>query len=190
MLLPKSVRSFKFVVRSKKTARYQLLTTNYLLPTTYSRQRRSGFTLIELLIAITIIAIIIGIGTLSWTKSQEKARDGKRKSDAKTIQQGLEEYFQTNRQYPLAASCSNDASGNWLSGFKNVLTGTPTYLKDVPRDPANNAEFKYCYEPTTTNLKYNLYLRLENTADPDAESPLNPAPPPAYNYSNYRLTNP
>src|SRR3990167_6962536 len=76
----------------KKSIHYSPLTINIKV--------KQGFTLIELLVVISIIAILVAAATASWTNAQQKSRDGKRKSDLKSIQQSLELYLQDNGTYP------------------------------------------------------------------------------------------
>ena len=121
MSLPQLVRSLEFVVRTK--------TTNYL-PTANCKVKR-GFTLIELLVVITIIGILLGAATVSYTISQKKGRDGKRKSDIAAIQQGLELYYQVNRRYPQTEWANSTAATPWIPGL------TSTYIKSLPKDPIN-----------------------------------------------------
>src|SRR3989344_9590535 len=66
------------------------------------QSNQKGFTLIELLVVITIIALLIGAATVSYTKVQQKGRDTKRKSDLKAIQQALEIYYQTYGTYTIS----------------------------------------------------------------------------------------
>ena len=93
------------------------------------RNIKVGFTLIELLVVITIIAILIGVGTVSFAKIQEKGRDSKRKTDLKSTQQALELFYANYKAYPDEPpndhlSCSiivDSLNGN------SVVPGHPTW---------------------------------------------------------------
>lgn len=64
-----------------------------------------GFTLLEVLVVIGIIAIILGLGTASYSTAQKKARDAKRKIDLRNVQKGLEQYYVIcNYKYPTPAT--------------------------------------------------------------------------------------
>jgi len=60
----------------------------------------SGFTLLELLVVISIIGILIALGTVSYSVAQRKSRDAKRKGDVKSLQNGFEQYYSQNGRYP------------------------------------------------------------------------------------------
>ncbi|PIW08190.1 hypothetical protein COW38_01240, partial [Candidatus Collierbacteria bacterium CG17_big_fil_post_rev_8_21_14_2_50_45_7] len=42
---------------------------------------KKGFTLIELLVVITIIATLIGVASVSYSRATKSARDARRKTD-------------------------------------------------------------------------------------------------------------
>lgn len=138
------------------------------------RQRRQGFTLIELLIVISIIAVLIASATPSWQNAQMKSRDGKRKADAKAIQQALEIYLQKNGTYPQATpgqiQC-NILGDNHAVAWGTEFACTPSggskivYMQQLPKDPAYQDTAGYNY--TGGNFAYILSTKLENTNDPE-----------------------
>lgn len=142
-------------------------------------QKRSGFTLIELLVVISIIAILVAAGTVSWTNAQVKGRDTKRKADIRTIQNALELYFQTNGRYPPY----NDppGSGDYLCWTTFINSNTypqvrnalvPVYLPKMPDDPRWPGEqfYNYLYVKVAPG-KYELYAALENPKDSEKGGP-------------------
>lgn len=68
---------------------------------------RSGFTLFELLVSISIIGILIALGTVSFTTAQQSGRDSRRRSDITGIRNALEQYYARNTGYP--AVCNDSA---------------------------------------------------------------------------------
>ncbi|MCR4324084.1 MAG: prepilin-type N-terminal cleavage/methylation domain-containing protein, partial [Candidatus Curtissbacteria bacterium] len=102
---------------------------------------KKGFTLIELLIVMSIIGVMVAAGSSSWMNAQQKGRDGKRKSDAKAVQQALETYLSTNGRYPRSTSgqiiCNTGADNNkvikWGDAF--ACNGV-TYMQQIPKDPS------------------------------------------------------
>lgn len=104
--------------------------------------------MIELLIAISIMAILTGIGVYSYTNAQIKARDTKRKQDIAQVKAAMMLYFEDNKEYPPKQSdplnsggntcateattqmtfCPSNAGGTWISNVTN-------YIQKLPKDP-------------------------------------------------------
>ena len=90
----------------------------------HKRFHQWGFTLIELLVVISIIGILIALGTASYTTAQKKGRDAKRQADMKAVQDALDQYKSIHGQYPTNEDCS-------ASDITEVLpAGFPTDPKD------------------------------------------------------------
>src|SRR3989344_2871831 len=163
------------------------------------QSNQKGFTLIELLVVITIIALLIGAATVSYTKVQQKGRDTKRKSDLKAIQQALEIYYQTYGTYTISdidslgigMICSGaGAPGTvlWGSVFQCPPSTGPIFMQKLPKDPLNSGLSVYFYTGgfpiyTSTNT-YILSAQLENTGDPEISTGCN------MGNHNYCVTNP
>lgn len=164
------------VHRKIKTVNRQLTTVSPALPT--GRRKFKGFTLIELLVVITIISILLAMGTYSYTNAQRKGRDGKRKADMKTVQQALELYYQDNGAYPAAGgtgkiNCEQGGASvelTWgTSAFScdDPVSGSSiSYLEKLPKDPKGTNEYFYSAPATPVNY-YVISAVLENTADQD-----------------------
>ncbi len=101
----------------------------------------NGFTLIELLIAVSIVAIISAIGLISFSASQEKVRDAKRKQDLRSIKTALElyKYKSPTKSYPatLGVCCFEGAlvSSSEKPWIKEL---TKDYISFTPVDPLRN----------------------------------------------------
>jgi prepilin-type N-terminal cleavage/methylation domain-containing protein len=92
---------------------------------TYRKQ--SGFSLLELLVVIGIIGILVGIGTISYTSAQTRARDSRRRGDIEAVGKALEQYYaQNNGTYPLDDSCA---------GYEGFLAG------GAPTDPKTGSSY-------------------------------------------------
>ncbi len=63
-----------------------------------------GFTLLEILVVISIIGILIAIGSAAFTTAQKKGRDARRRADMKQYQSAYEQYFSENNAYSTCAA--------------------------------------------------------------------------------------
>ncbi|MFH0937292.1 MAG: type II secretion system protein [Candidatus Daviesbacteria bacterium] len=98
-----------------------------------------GFTLIELLIVISIIAILVTIGVVTYSGIQKNARDAKRKVDINTIAEAWEMHIsKTTPKYPALQEDwfsagvypkdpSTNSNYNYVSGGANETTGADTF---------------------------------------------------------------
>ena len=133
---------------------------------------RNGFTLIELLVVIAILAILVVSGIASFTSSQKKSRDIRRKNDLRQISLALESYYNDFGSFPKA-----DGSGNimgcgaggvalceWGKVWSNTTPSPATiYMLTLPKDvPASNS---YYYTTDANGSYYRLYARIENDQD-------------------------
>lgn len=117
-------------------------------------RRQAGLTLIELLIVISIIAVLIIVGWMTWRNQFDKAKDTSRKDDLQRLSIAFEEYFNDYECYPPADILQN-CGGDELS----------PYLESIPCDPLTDTA--YCYiadEPCPRNFR--ILASLDNTSDP------------------------
>jgi prepilin-type N-terminal cleavage/methylation domain-containing protein len=99
-----------------------------------------GFSLIELLVAISIMSVLLAMGTVSYTSAQRKGRDGRRRADMKEIQKALEQYYQNyNSTYPASL-----ASGDTLT-VAPAAGGASAEEYIIPTDPKNDPPYEYSY---------------------------------------------
>lgn len=147
-----------------------------------------GFTLIELLVVITIIALLIGIGSYSWDKARQKARDNRRKQDLHAIKGALALYWNDDKnEYPPVLNSpllcpgtpthdemrefSSDCADIWIPDLAT------TYIQKLPKDPLQGSVTIpiyckpiikiYCYQVANDRKKYFLWAKLENKNDPE-----------------------
>src|SRR3989344_5820326 len=119
-----------------------------MYPMTQSKKR--GFTLIELLVVIAIIGILSSVVLASLNSARRKSRDARRIADIGQIRLALELYFDTNRNYPLAA----------LSGL------APTYIPVLPTDPLGVAYVYTGLGAGAVCTSYHLGTTLEESTNP------------------------
>lgn len=110
---------------------------------------RSGFTLFELLVVISIIAILVALGTVSYSTAQQNGRDSRRRGDMTGLQNALEQYYSVNSGYP-----DDCAAATLVSVLPN---GLPT---DPKNDPSN---YDYTYACDGVTQTYCVCAKLERT---------------------------
>jgi prepilin-type N-terminal cleavage/methylation domain-containing protein len=129
------------------------------------RKLKKGFTLVELMVVITVIAILMTIAIVSFTRIQKQARDTKRKADIRTLQTALQAYFTEFQAYPIVAATAQPAG--------DVLTGVldPTYIPSIPIAPKGAAGTYggiYSYVNSTNGFTYAICSNLETATDSGA----------------------
>jgi len=105
---------------------------------------KKAFTLLEMLIVLGIIAVILAALTISFSTTQKKTRDARRKSDLKSMQNALEQYYSTcGYVYPTDLSAPMDCTAR-PEGF----------ITQVPVDPKTATP--YIYSPTGSGGGFSL----------------------------------
>lgn len=164
--------SWLVVSGHKKTINYQLSTIN---------RNSTGFTLIELLVVIAIIGILAALATVSYSESQQKSRDSRRKADLSAIQKALELAKQDTAgaySYPICLSYGPPPVGMPTNACDLDILA-PTYIKTIPVDPKTNIAYTYYtytndYSTSCTTAStcttYKLVACLENIKDPQRDN--------------------
>lgn len=99
----------------------------YICRVLYSKdmQNKKGFTLLELLVVVSIIGLLMAMGTVAFMTAQQRGRDSKRRSDMQAVQKAFEQYHAVNGG--VYAGCEVMATAEFL----------PNGLPTDPR-PANS----------------------------------------------------
>jgi len=130
-----------------------------------------GFTLIELLISIAILGILATIGMSTFRNSQMRSRDVQRKANLKQVANALELYYSDYGKYPDAGSGEIKACNDGISlcdwGEGEFTDGKTVYFKKLPKDPTPGLNYFYKLVADSSNQKYQLFARLENSQDQD-----------------------
>lgn len=111
-----------------------------------------GFTMIEILVVTTIIALLSGIATISYTQLSKQSRDARRKTDLEQVRAALEMYRSNNNSYPI---------GDW--GSLSVLSQSPVYLQSLPTDPKDTT-YDYYYSGSSSDYTLGAYLEQDSSS--------------------------
>ena len=149
---------------------YLNLTPDSRLPT--PKRKASGFTLIELLVVMAILGILTTIVASSFSSSQEKAHDARRKSDLEGLAKALEVYYNDNNRYPQSNSgnlnvtdCGATGANPCSWGGEFTDTAGTVYMAKVPEETSSARRFYYTTDAQFQS--YARYTRLENDLDKD-----------------------
>lgn len=96
------------------------------------RNKKSGFSLLELLVVVSIMGILIALGTVAFNTAQKKSRDSRRRADIKAMQDAFEQYRADNVEYD---DCTSMATFDAGSG--QIMPG------GLPVDPKNSGSNVY-----------------------------------------------
>lgn len=103
-----------------------------------------SFTLIELLVVISIIGLLSSIVFTSLSSARASARDARRLSDIREIQNALELHYADKGYYPITVGGIWGHSyydGNWNNGV--IGLALDPYLPTLPVDPKNESTAGY-----------------------------------------------
>lgn len=93
---------------------------------------RKGFTLIEVLLVVLIMGILMTVSIYTWSSVSKRSRNNVRKSDTERIRGVLQQYYTTNRAYPVLNS------GAFIADCQlNQDTKFTALLSSVPQDPSH-----------------------------------------------------
>lgn len=96
------------------------------------KKKQKGFSLLELLVVISIMGILIALGTVAFITVQKKGRDSRRRADVKAMQDAFEQYRAENTGYE---ACSTMAA--YSDGSGAIMPG------GLPADPKNSGSYVY-----------------------------------------------
>lgn len=140
---------------------------------------KKGFTLIELLIVIAIIGILTALVTTNLQSARSRARDIRRKSDLRSIEQSLRLYYNDARGFPIGdgttsyqiKGCGTVAVPTTCSWGGEFKTTNNTYMSSLPLDPSSSdsSTINYQYYSADSDA-YLLVTELENASDQDIEN--------------------
>ncbi len=118
---------------------------------------KKSFTLVELMVVVAVIAILATALLIGLGGARKKARDAKRLSSVKEIQNVLELYYAKEGNYP---------SGGY-SNLKTELAseGIISNENQLPTDPLGTAEYKYIYNNCNNGQDYVIGTHLEVPSD-------------------------
>ncbi len=141
---------------------------------------KKGFTLIEILVAVTIIAVLVSIGVVSYASVNKRSRDAKRKGDVEQLRSALEMYRSDIGSYP------SPGSGSWAdaSGLSTVLV--PIYIPAIPSDPKSTQVYRF----RATNISGGNYYGYCLSAILESEDPNDTCTPDTTNSHNYGVKSP
>lgn len=114
--------------------------------------KKKGFTFIEILVVVSIIAVLIAVGVISYGSIQKRSRDARRKSDIEQIRSALEFYRSDNGYYPDGPTTFTALSSSANPG--KVLIDDE-YIAQIPSDPKDDTE--YAYQIKMLNLQGEHY---------------------------------
>lgn len=137
-------------------------------------KKRNAFTLLELLVVISIIGILVALGTAAFSTTQKKSRDARRKADIKALQNGFEQYQARENSYPSSQLEANDS----------VI-----FPAGLPEDPKGEGENVY-----TLNLSADAFCvcALMESSTGNSNALPNPGDPTTCSYGSgdyYCLSN-
>ena len=102
---------------------------------------RLGFTLLEMLVVIGIISVLLGMGAVSYSTAQRKARDAKRKVDIGAVKNAMEQYYSLcNGSYP--ADDAGKVPGT-IETLTPPCTTATVIMQASPTDPSTTATYDY-----------------------------------------------
>lgn len=147
------------------------------------KQLRGGYTLIELLVVISIIGVLMAVGTYSYSVIAAHSRDNKRKSDLSQIQNALQLHYIDLRSYPTFDNSHGGApiySAAWQLSSNTTCTHATNdplsskYITSIPDDPQqqNDLTKQGCSALNTAQSHRYLYITQSDGNGPTSNPTL------------------
>ena len=141
-------------------------------------KKQKGFSLLELLVVISIMGILIALGTVAFSTVQKKGRVSRRRADVKAMQDAFEQFYGANGAY---GTC--DSMADYDAGTGAIMPG------GLPVDPKNSDPYLYNTVAGCTNdVGYCVCAMMESSFG-NADSPTNEICDFVSQGSYYCLTN-
>lgn len=147
---------------------------------------KKGFTLIELLVSITIIAVLVGVGVVTFGSATRRSRDARRKSDMEQLRSALEMYRADNNRYPSTGGAWQNLNTTLQAA---LVTGAVVYLPALPQDPRNSTQ-QYRFQSSTSSYCIVANLEVSDTSNISTCSTAGAGGLPSYTTYPYGLRNP
>ncbi len=141
-----------------------------------------GFTLIEILVAISVIALVIGVALPNFLGARERGRDIKRKSELNQLKTALRLYYSDYGRYPnwnigvyiigCGPAGTSQCLGSGVCTTADFAAGGTDgcgtiYMKRFPRIGTSQQFFYY---QAANGDDFRLKVLLENVSDADIVS--------------------
>ncbi len=84
-----------------------------------SRLSESGWTIVELMVVISLMAVLAGIATISYTTAMTRAREAVLKEDLFRMRDAIDQYFADRVEFPASLD----------------MLVSEGYLRTIPQDP-------------------------------------------------------
>lgn len=123
--------------------------------------RKKAFTLVELMVVVAVIAILASALLVGLGGARARARDSRRMSDIRQVQNLLELYYAKVGNYPIITS--GDPASRW-SALETELKNKGI-TNQLPKDPIDKGNYVYSYGScggTDNGQNYTLGAKLEN----------------------------
>ena len=114
-----------------------------------------GLTLLEILIAISLIGILIFSSVIFVPTQIKKAKDAKIKAHLHQIKMGLEDYYDSNSEYPKTLPDCN----------QSLVKDGKFYIPNIPCNPYDGSSYVYRRNQGESEDWFKLYALLGNEND-------------------------
>ncbi|MBU1034033.1 prepilin-type N-terminal cleavage/methylation domain-containing protein [Patescibacteria group bacterium] len=119
--------------------------------------KKNAFTLLEILVVISIIGILVTLGTAAFSTAQKKGRDARRKADIKAMQNGFEQFYSREGAYPTDQGEAGDVI---------------IFPAGLPEDPKNTSPYIYSINLTLSADSYCVCALLESSVGNSSDLPV------------------
>ena len=119
------------------------------------KKKRGGFTLLELLVVVAVIGILASVILVGVAAFRGRARDSRRISDLRQLQNALELCFTRNGEYPASLADLTSA------------TVCNVGVTQIPVDPSDESTYGYCRNAGNNRYVLGSVLEENNSVHRD-----------------------